>query len=122
MLASSAWRRDWSSRRRGTFSPARGYGWGRRLRSRFSWPISSGWFDTDFSFPGIDADGADVGRDIARAPLAFIGDQAMVHNPTLFPLWSGGLVWLCGRARPYRVLGIAFIAVLAAFIGLKGKN
>jgi Dolichyl-phosphate-mannose-protein mannosyltransferase len=64
------------------------------------------------------------GRDIARAPLAFIGDQAMVHNPVLFPLWLAGLLWLllARRAQRYRVLGIAFVAVLAAFILLKGKN
>jgi hypothetical protein len=64
------------------------------------------------------------GRDIARPPLSFVADQAMVHNPALFPLWAGGLLWLLAspRGRRYRVLGIAFVFVFAALMILKGKN
>jgi hypothetical protein len=63
-------------------------------------------------------------RDIARGPLAFIADQAMIMSPVLFPLWAGGLIWLFfSRAgKPYRLLGWAFVVVLSAFIALKGKN
>lgn len=51
-------------------------------------------------------------------------DQAMVHNPVLFPLWAGSLLWLvvAQRARPYRFLDIAFIVIFTAFVVLKGKN
>ena len=34
------------------------------------------------------------GRDVARGPLAFVLDQAMIMNPILFPLWLAGLAWL----------------------------
>jgi Dolichyl-phosphate-mannose-protein mannosyltransferase len=64
------------------------------------------------------------GRDITRPPLSFVADQAMVHNPMLFPLWVGGLFWLLAdpRGRRYRVLGITFMFVFAALMLLKGKN
>jgi len=64
------------------------------------------------------------GRDVMRPPLAFLADQAMVHNPLLFPLWAGGLLWLLAdpRGRRYRVLGITFLFVFAALMLLKGKN
>jgi len=63
-------------------------------------------------------------RDVKRPPLAFIADQAMVHNPLLFPLWAGGLLWMLAdpRGRRFRVLGIAFLVVFAALMLLKGKN
>jgi hypothetical protein len=64
------------------------------------------------------------GRDIVRGPLAFIADQGVIHNPVLFPLWFGGLAWLliARRARSYRVLGIAYLVLLATLIVLQGKN
>jgi hypothetical protein len=63
-------------------------------------------------------------RDIKRAPLAFILDQAMMLNPILAPLWIGGLVWLFfGRdRRRYRVLGWTYLVVLGIIMFLKGKN
>jgi 4-amino-4-deoxy-L-arabinose transferase-like glycosyltransferase len=36
----------------------------------------------------------ETGRDVARGPLAFIADQAMIMNPILAPLWLAGLLWL----------------------------
>jgi 4-amino-4-deoxy-L-arabinose transferase-like glycosyltransferase len=64
------------------------------------------------------------GRDVMRPPLTFLADQAMVHNPLLFPLWAGGLIWLLAdpRGRRYRVLGVAFLFVFTALMVLKGKN
>src|SRR5438132_7027029 len=63
-------------------------------------------------------------RDVVRGPIAFFLDQAQIMNPILFPLWLGGLVWLfLGReGRRFRVLGIVYIVLLAAFIALRGKN
>lgn len=77
-------------------------------------------------------------RDVVRAPLAFIADQAMIMNPVLFPLWLGGLAWLFfGRdirdrdsrgdepvreGQRYRLLGWTYLVVLGAFIALKAKN
>jgi uncharacterized membrane protein len=64
------------------------------------------------------------GRDVALPPLAFIGQQAMAQNPVLFPLWLAGLCWLLGtrRARPYRILGVTFLAVFFTFMVLHGKD
>lgn len=63
-------------------------------------------------------------RDVVRGPIAFFVDQVQIMNPILFPLWLGGLVWLfLGReGRRFRVLGIVYIVLLAAFIALRGKN
>jgi hypothetical protein len=63
-------------------------------------------------------------RDVVRNPISFIADQAMILNPVLFPLWAGGVAWLlfARNGRRYRVLGWTYLATLAAFIALKGKN
>ncbi|HEY5227204.1 MAG TPA: glycosyltransferase family 39 protein, partial [Opitutaceae bacterium] len=78
----------------------------------------------DFPFLTLMHNVRSSGRDVARAPIAFIADQAMVHGPLLFPLWAGGLLWLLfdSRGRRYRVLGIAFLFVFTALMLLKGKN
>ncbi|MFZ1220799.1 MAG: glycosyltransferase family 39 protein [Chthoniobacterales bacterium] len=63
-------------------------------------------------------------RDVVRGPIAFIVDQAMLLNPILFPLWLGGLGWLClaRDGRRFRILGLVYLLLLVAFIVLKGKN
>ncbi len=63
-------------------------------------------------------------RDVIRSPLAFVADQAAIMNPLLAPLWITGLIWLIfsREGRRYRIFGVAFLVVLAAFIVLKGKN
>lgn len=64
------------------------------------------------------------GRDVVRAPLAFLGDQAKIMNPLSFPLWAGGFLWLLASAkgRRYSVIGWTFAAVLILLIALGGKN
>ncbi|HEY7402050.1 MAG TPA: glycosyltransferase family 39 protein [Candidatus Angelobacter sp.] len=63
-------------------------------------------------------------RDVVRGPIAFVLDQGQIMNPILFPLWLAGLGWLlfAQASRRYRVLGWTYLAVLAIFIALKGKN
>src|ERR1051325_138926 len=63
-------------------------------------------------------------RDVVRGPVSFIADQAMLMNPILFPLWLGGLAWLfvSRNGKQYRILGLANLFMLTAFIALKGKN
>ena len=63
-------------------------------------------------------------RDVIRAPLAFIVDQAEIMHPVLAPLWIGGLLWLLlGRdRRRLAVFGWAFLFVLCSIMALKGKN
>jgi len=48
----------------------------------------------DFPFLELMRNIRESGRDVARAPIAFIADQALIMNPILFPLWVGGLIWL----------------------------
>ena len=62
-------------------------------------------------------------RDVARGPVAFIGNQIVVMHPVLFPLWAAGLGWLflARDGRRYRVLGWTFLVTLTAFILLKAK-
>ena len=63
-------------------------------------------------------------RDVVRGPIAFVVDQIVMVNPILAPLWIGGLIWLfLGKAgAKFRLLGIAYVAMLVAFIALRGKN
>ena len=94
----------------------------------------------DFPFLELMRNIRESGRDVARGPIAFIADQALIMNPLLFPLWVGGLFWLFfGRVKNksdgeglnvdrvievgrYRILGWAYVVMLATFIVLKGKN
>jgi hypothetical protein len=63
-------------------------------------------------------------RDVVRGPITFILDQAQIMNPILFPLWLGGVIWLFlgWEGRRFRLLGIVYVALLAMFIALRGKN
>ena len=78
----------------------------------------------DFPFLELMQNIRQTHRDVARGPVTFVLDQAQLMNPMLFPLWIGGLVWLfVGRdGRPFRILGIVYLALLATFIALRGKN
>jgi len=63
------------------------------------------------------------GRDVHLNPLQFMLQQVQLFNPVALPLWLGGLVWLlAGRqGRRWRVLGIAYLAVLAEMFLLDGR-
>ncbi|HYJ86204.1 MAG TPA: glycosyltransferase family 39 protein [Pyrinomonadaceae bacterium] len=78
----------------------------------------------DFPFLELMRNIRESGRDVARGPIAFIADQAMIINPLLFPLWVGGLVWFfLGReGRRYRIFGWSYLVMLTSFIVMKGKN
>ncbi len=70
------------------------------------------------------------GRDVTRAPVAFIVAEAIFMNWVTAPIWLGGLAWFFfGRDRSdnqpargrYRILGWTFLVMLAMFVALKGK-
>jgi len=63
------------------------------------------------------------GRDVHLSPLQFMLQQVQLFNPLALPLWLGGLVWLlAGReGRRWRVLGIAYLAVLVEMFLLDGR-
>jgi hypothetical protein len=78
----------------------------------------------DFPFLQLMHNIRESGRDVARGPIAFLADQAMIMNPILAPLWVAGLLWLFfgKEGRRYQIFGWAYVVMLVAFIGLKGKN
>ncbi|HUF46219.1 MAG TPA: glycosyltransferase family 39 protein [Vicinamibacterales bacterium] len=52
-----------------------------------------------------------------RPPAAFLLAQLEMMNPASAPLWIGGLAWLlAGGGRPYRLLGVAWLVVLAILL------
>lgn len=63
------------------------------------------------------------GRDTQLNPLQFMAQQALYLNPLALPLWLGGLAWLlAGRpGRRWRILGIAYLVVIAEMLLLDGR-
>ncbi len=64
------------------------------------------------------------GRDLPFTPLGYIRAQIFLMTPPTFPVWLlGALYFFFWReGKPYRVLGWAFVVVLALFIILGGKD
>ncbi|HKV08660.1 MAG TPA: glycosyltransferase family 39 protein [Thermoanaerobaculia bacterium] len=63
------------------------------------------------------------GRDVVLNPIEFLAQQVLMFNPLAAPLWIAGLGWfLFGReGRRYRILGIAWLAVMAEMFLLDGR-
>lgn len=63
------------------------------------------------------------GRDVALGPLQFLLQQMFALNPLAAPIWLAGLAWfLAGKdGRRYRVLGIAFVALMVEMLVLHGR-
>jgi hypothetical protein len=63
------------------------------------------------------------GRDVSLGPLPFLAQQVLLMNPLTLPLWLGGLAWLLfdREGRRYRVLGIAWLGVMAEMLLLDGR-
>jgi hypothetical protein len=78
----------------------------------------------DFPFLQLMENIRQSGRDVARGPIAFVTDQAMIMNPILAPLWVAGLLWLFfgKEGSRYRIFGWTYVVMLVTFIVLKGKN
>jgi hypothetical protein len=63
------------------------------------------------------------GKNVVLSPVQFVGQQILLIHPLLFPVWLAGLVsFLVGRGKRLRVLGWAYLALLAIMIALKAKN
>jgi hypothetical protein len=65
-----------------------------------------------------------TGKNVALSPLQFIAQQVLLMNPATLPVWAAGLWYFLfdKDGRRYRVLGLAYVVVLALMILLKGKN
>ncbi|HEV2115072.1 MAG TPA: glycosyltransferase family 39 protein [Terriglobales bacterium] len=64
------------------------------------------------------------GRDVVLGPAQYLLQQIMIMNPLTFPIWLAGIIYLffARNARPYRLLGWAFLTVFATFFILHGKD
>ncbi|HUJ32151.1 MAG TPA: glycosyltransferase family 39 protein [Candidatus Acidoferrum sp.] len=64
------------------------------------------------------------GRDMPFTPLGYIRAQIFLMTPVTFPVWLLGALYFFfwERGKPFRVLGWAFIILLALFIVLHGKD
>ena len=66
---------------------------------------------------------AQIVKEVATGPLAFVAEQVMFLNPVAFPVVAGGLLWLfcSGRGKRFRSLGLAWVIVMAVVMILHGK-
>ena len=87
------------------------------LAPNVAWEQLHGWPTLEFMH------NAQEKKMVAMSPLAFVGASIQNMNPITLPVWLGGLAWLfvADRARPYRFLGLAFVATAVIVIAGKGK-
>jgi hypothetical protein len=63
------------------------------------------------------------GRDVQLGPVEYLVQQIVVMNPATLPVWLAGVVYLfLPRNGQFRMVGWTFLAVLATFMLLKGKD
>jgi hypothetical protein len=64
------------------------------------------------------------GKNVMLSPFEFIGQQFLFLLPLTAPVWLGGLwfFFFDAEGRRYRLLGVAYVALLALIILMKGKN
>jgi hypothetical protein len=63
------------------------------------------------------------GRDVQFSPLGFLVMDTLFMNPVALPLWLGGLGWLLASrtGRPFRALGIVYLAALVVLLAVHGR-
>lgn len=64
------------------------------------------------------------GRDVVLSPLGYFAQQILIMLPLAAPLWIAGVFafLFSARLKPWRFLGWTYLAALAVFVVLKGKN
>lgn len=65
-----------------------------------------------------------TGKDVALAPLAYVGQQILMAGPVSFPFWFVGLLFylFSQNAKPFRALGWAFAITITFFLVAHGKD
>lgn len=81
------------------------------------WQVANGWPTVEF------IENASRTKNIALPPAVFMREQVLAMNPVAAPIWIAGLVWLLASpaARPFRPLGIGYLAILALFLFTAAK-
>ncbi len=82
-----------------------------------AWEAANGWPTLEFMR------NAQEHKMVAMSPWGFVVASTVNMLPLTLPVWLGGLVWLVTseRARPYRFLGVTFVAALVIVVAGKGK-
>lgn len=64
------------------------------------------------------------GKNVTLSPAEFLAQQVLMMHPLTFPVWAAGLWFLLfdREGRRFRLLGVAYLALLALMIALKGKT
>ena len=64
------------------------------------------------------------GRDVVLSPWQYFSQQILLIHPVSALIWIAGVIAFLAAARfkPYRFLGVAYLAGFAVFVILKGKN
>ena len=64
------------------------------------------------------------GRDVVLSPWQYFAQQILLIHPVSALIWIAGVIAFLAAARfkPYRFLGVAYLAGFAVFVILKGKN
>jgi hypothetical protein len=82
------------------------------------WQATHGWTIVELLLNGSH------GKNVVRAPLAFIGNQIFVMNPLFAPIWIAGIAgpYTVRALQPARPFAIAFVAMYVIMIALHGKD
>jgi hypothetical protein len=80
-------------------------------------------WQADHGWPQRELSDQIAGEDPLGARIAFLPFQLLIVSPLLAPVWIGGLLWLLRdeRARPYRALGLGYLALVAICLLTAGK-
>ncbi len=65
-----------------------------------------------------------VGKNVVLSPAQFLAQQVLILHPLTAPIWIAGLWFFLfdQRNKRYRLLGIAYLVLLALMIALRAKN
>lgn len=67
---------------------------------------------------------AKTGKNVAVGPLEFVAQQVLMMHLFALPVWAAGLWFLLfdREGRRFRLLGVAYLVLIALMVALKGKN
>jgi hypothetical protein len=82
------------------------------------WQVHHGWPTVEFIA------NAKTLKMVSASPLEFVAGQILLLNPLASPLWLSGLFFLLlsRRLRPFRFLGLTYLALVLQFLITGGKS